>query len=109
MENVIKLPEVKLKGIGSFDFVLVRHKPFSYEIEDFLIIEIQSDSTTGTGALVENLRDLSEKGIEGLAESYAFGMNTYNTIKLSFRSSLKSAEFISSYVTCPYPDRIKMF
>lgn len=88
MENVIKLPEVKLKNIGSFDFVLVKHKPLSYEIEDFLIIEIQSDSTTGTGALVENLRDLSEKGIEGLLESYPFGMNTYNTIKLSFMQML---------------------
>ncbi len=83
-ENVIKLPEVKLKGIGSFDFVLVKHKRLSYEIEDFIILEIQSDSTTGTGALVKNLNDLYTKGFSGLEKSYPFGMNTYNTIKLSF-------------------------
>lgn len=87
-ENVIKLPEVKLKNIGSFDFVLVKHKKLSYEIEDFIIIEIQSDSTTGTGALVKNLDDLYTKGYNGLENSYPFGMNTYNTIKLSFMQML---------------------
>jgi len=83
-ENVIKLPEVKLKYIGSFDFVLVKHKKLSHEIEDFIILEIQSDSTTGTGALVKNLNDLYTKGFNNLESSYSFGMNTYNTIKLSF-------------------------
>lgn len=87
-ENVIKIPEVRLANVGNFDFVLVKHKPFSYEIEDFVIIEIQSDSTTGTGALVQNLRDLKEKGFDGLEASYSFGMNTYNTIKLSFMQML---------------------
>lgn len=83
-ENVIKLPEVKLTNIGSFDFVLVKHKKLSYEIEDFIILEIQSDSTTGTGALVKNLNDLYTKGFDSLESTYSFGMNTYNTIKLSF-------------------------
>lgn len=81
-ENVISLSEVRLKNIGSFDFVLVKHKKLSYEIEDFILVEIQSDSTTSTGGLVKNLKDLYEA--KSLASSYAFGMNTYNTIKLSF-------------------------
>jgi len=87
-ENVIKLPEVKLKNVGSFDFVMVKHKKLSYEIEDFIILEIQSDSTTGTGALVKNLNDLYTKEANNLESSYPFGMNTYNTIKLSFMQML---------------------
>ena len=87
-ENIIRLAEVRLKNIGTFDFVLVKHKKLSYEIEDFIIVEIQSVSTTGTGALVKNLNDLYTQGFNGLADSYPFGLNTYNTIKLSFIQTL---------------------
>lgn len=83
-ENILKLSEVKLKGVGSIDFVLLKHKKFTEAVEDFILVEIQSDSTTGTGKLVENLKDLVEKGYGGMKKSYNFGMNTYNTIKLSF-------------------------
>jgi hypothetical protein len=81
-DNTMVFNEVKLKNIGSFDFVLVKHKPLSAKIEDFIIIEFQSDSTTGTGKLVNNLKDIFAK--KKVDTSYAFGMNTYNTIKLSF-------------------------
>lgn len=82
--DVIKFSEVKLRGVGSIDYVLAKHQPLSSKIEDIVITEIQSDSTTGTGKLVQNLIDLVEKGYKGLKERYSFGMNTYNTIKLSF-------------------------
>ncbi len=88
-DNVIRIPEVRLKRIGSFDFVLCKHEPLGSRIRDFVITEIQSDSTTGTGNLVQNLKDIMEKGLEGTKSSYAFGMNTYNTIKLSFVQMLK--------------------
>jgi hypothetical protein len=87
--NVIRISEVKLKKIGSFDFVLCKHEPLGNKINDFVITEIQSDSTTGTGKLVQNLKDIMEKGLQGSKSSYAFGMNTYNTIKLSFVQMLK--------------------
>lgn len=80
--NTMVFNEVKLKNFGSFDFVLVEHKPLSAKIEDFIIIEFQSDSTTGTGKLVNNLKDIFVK--KKVDTSYAFGMNTYNTIKPSF-------------------------
>jgi len=83
-ENTVHLPEIKLKKIGSFDFILVKTKESSQEVDDFLFLEIQSDSTTGTGGLVQNLDDLYSKGAQHLRTSYPFGMNTYNTIKLSF-------------------------
>lgn len=83
-KNIIKFPEVKLKGVGSLDYVLVKHRLIELDIVDFVIMELQADSTTGTGKLVENLKDLVEKGYSGMKSTYNFGMNTYNTIKLSY-------------------------
>ncbi len=75
--------EVHLSNVGSFDFVLVKHKPISNKIADFCIVEFQSDSTTGTGELVRALKDFM-KELNVLDNKYRFGMNTYNTIKLSY-------------------------
>lgn len=84
INNTLCFPEVKLKNIGSFDFVLVKHKPLSAKIEDFIIVEIQSDSTTGTGKLVKNFEEIMKGDKSTMNKHYSFGMNTYNTIKLSF-------------------------
>lgn len=83
-KNTLSFSEVKLKGIGTFDYVLLRHKELSPKVEDFAMIEVQSDSTTGTGKLVNNLKDYLSGKVKTTDERYAFGMNTYNTIKLSF-------------------------
>ena len=89
--NVLLFSEVKLKRIGTFDFVLVKHKPISDEIEDFCVVEFQTDSTTGTGKLVKAIEDyMHDKDIT--KNSYAFGMNTYNTIKLSFIQMLNKGQ-----------------
>jgi len=90
-DNVLLFSEVKLKRIGTFDFVLVKHKPISDEIEDFCVVEFQTDSTTGTGKLVRAIEDyIQDKDIT--KNSYAFGMNTYNTIKLSFIQMLNKGQ-----------------
>jgi len=83
LNNVLLFSEVKLSNVGSFDFVLVKHKPLSDKVDDFCVVEFQSDSTTGTGKLVEALKD-HVAGKDVLAQHYGFGMNTYNTIKLSY-------------------------
>lgn len=82
LENVIAFPEVKLPNVGSIDYVLVRHKPLLPEVEAFVAIEIQSDSTTQTGAAVQALRDFMD-GEYNNTKNYKFGMNTYDTIKRS--------------------------
>lgn len=46
INDLLMFSEVKLKGIGSFDYVLVRHKAMSSQVEDFVIIEVQTDQTT---------------------------------------------------------------
>lgn len=89
--NILLFPEVKLQGIGIFDFVLVKHKPVSNIIEDFCVVEFQTDSTTATGKLVEAMKDYTD-GKDITQYDYRFGMNTYNTIKLSFIQMLNKGQ-----------------
>ncbi len=47
----------KAQHLGRFDYVMVKHKPLSREIEDFVAIEFQTGQTTSTGRLVQALKD----------------------------------------------------
>jgi hypothetical protein len=85
--NVIPFPEVKLPNVGTIDYVLVRHKPMKAEVDDFVTVEFQTDSTTGTGQIVQGLRDFVA-GRDVQKQSYQFGMNTYDTIKRSITQLL---------------------
>jgi hypothetical protein len=78
--NTILFSEVRLPNVGSIDYVLVRHRPMKPEVEDFVPIEFQSDSTTSTGELVQGIRDFFE-GRDVQGRTYKFGMNTYDSIK----------------------------
>ena len=49
-------------------------------VEDFVTVEFQSDSTTGTGELVRGIQDYIA-GRDVASESYRFGSNTYDSIK----------------------------
>ncbi len=94
--NVLLFSEVKIDNVGSFDFVLVKHKTISNKVDDFCIVEFQSDSTTGTGKLVEALKDFM-KGKDVLQNRYRFGMNTYNTIKLSYIQMLIKGQVMEKW------------
>lgn len=78
--NTIIFSEVGIPNVGSVDYVLVRHKPMKPEVEDFVSVEFQSDSTTSTGGLVQGIRDFFA-GHDLEEQSYKFGMNTYDSIK----------------------------
>jgi len=80
--NLVLFSEVKLPNVGTMDFVLVRHKPMKAEVDDFIPLEFQSDSTTGTSPLVQGLKDFVA-GSDLLNKTYNFGINTYDTIKRS--------------------------
>jgi hypothetical protein len=82
LNNLVLFSEVRLPNVGSIDYVLVRHRPVKAEVDDFVPVEFQSDSTTGTGSLVQSLRDFMS-GLNVLEKNYNFGMNTYDTIKRS--------------------------
>ena len=80
LNNIMIFPEVRLPSVGNIDYVILRHKPLKPEVEDFVSVEFQSNSTTDTGALVEGMRDfLAGRNLRG--RSYQFGMNTYDSIK----------------------------
>jgi hypothetical protein len=85
--NVIPFSEVRLPNTGSIDYVLVRHKPMKAEIEDFVPVEFQTDSTTGTGQVVQGIRDFFA-GLDVRERTYLFGLNTYDTIKRSMTQLL---------------------
>jgi hypothetical protein len=87
LNNIIPFSEVGLPKVGSIDYVLVRHKPMKAEVEDFVPVEFQSDSTTGTGQVVQGLQDFVA-GQDIQMQAYHFGMNTYDTIKRSITQLL---------------------
>lgn len=80
INNVVAFQEVGLPGIGTIDYVLVQHAPLHPQVTDFVAVEFQTDSTTGTGAIVQGLQDFVA-GQDILSQTYRFGMNTYDTIK----------------------------
>ena len=81
-DNIVVFPEVGLPNVGNIDYVIVKHKPMQAVVDDFVAVEIQSDSTTGTGGLNRGVHDFN-KGIDLQSQSYTFGMNTYDSIKRS--------------------------
>ncbi len=94
--NVILFKEVKLDEVGNFDFVLVQHKPLSDEILDFCVVEFQSDSTTQTGELVKFFKDFIN-GKDVTSKRYNYGMNTYNTIKLSYVQMMYKGQVMENW------------
>jgi hypothetical protein len=88
--------EIRLEDVGSFDFVMVKHKPMSAEIEDFVAIEFQTGQTTGTGQLVQGLKDYL--GAKSVAQkSYGFGLNLYDIWKRSFTQVLNKGVIMENW------------
>ena len=79
-DNIVVFPEVRLPNVGNIDYVIVRHKPMQPEVDDFVTVEFQADSITGTGELVRGIQDFFA-GHDVAAQSYRFGSNTYDSIK----------------------------
>jgi hypothetical protein len=73
--------------LGRFDFVLAKHKPLSGEIDDFVVIEMQTGQTTSTGGLVRALDDFMQgKDVQGT--TYPFGLNLADIWKRAFTQVL---------------------
>jgi hypothetical protein len=96
INDILVFPEIHLKDIGSFDFVMLKHKPMSVEIADFVVIEFQTGQTTGTGKLVEGLTDFLA-GRSLAYKSYNFGLNTYDIWKRTFTQILNKGVVMESW------------
>lgn len=96
INDILVFSEIRLEDVGSFDFVMVKHKPMSPEVEDFAAIEFQTGQTTGTGQLVQGLRDyLGGKSL--LEKSYRFGLNLYDIWKRSFTQILNKGVIMENW------------
>lgn len=96
VNDILVFSEIRLEDIGSFDFVMLKHKPMSTEIEDFVAIEFQTGQTTGTGQLVRGLKDyLRGEGV--VQKSYGFGLNLYDIWKRSFTQILNKGVIMENW------------
>lgn len=94
--DILVFSEVGLKDIGSFDFVMVKHRPMSTEIEDFVVIEFQTGQTTSTGKLVQGLKDyMAGETVE--SKSYDFGLNLYDVWKRTLTQILNKGVVMESW------------
>ncbi len=94
--DLVIFSEIGLPHIGTFDFVMVKHKPLSSEIEDFVVIEFQTGQTTGTGQLVQGLKDfVKEDDVRN--RSYAFGLNLADIWKRSFTQILNKGIVLENW------------
>lgn len=96
VNDILVFSEIRLEGVGSFDFVMVKHKPMSPEIEDFAAIEFQTGQTTGTGQLVQGLKDYLG-GESVFQKSYGFGLNIYDIWKRSFTQILNKGVIMENW------------
>lgn len=92
-EEINLVPEVNISGYGHVDWVAYTFN--SKRITDFCGIEICSDSTTGTGELVKALEDFV--AMDKIEERYNYGLNTYNTIKLSFTQVMNKGQVFEKW------------
>ncbi|MEW6185187.1 MAG: NotI family restriction endonuclease [Thermodesulfobacteriota bacterium] len=97
IHNILVFSEVGLPGIGNFDFVMVKHKPLSNTVEDFVAIELQTGQTTSTGKLVQGFKDLMESGSLAPNATYNFGINSYDIWKRTFTQILNKGIILEKW------------
>ena len=96
VHDILVFREIGLENVGSFDFVMVKHKPMTLEVDDFIAIEFQTGQTTGTGKLVQGLKDYVN-GIDVSQKTYGFGLNLYDVWKRTFTQILNKGVIMENW------------
>jgi hypothetical protein len=84
------------KSLGTFDFVMAKHRPMSSEIVDFVVIELQTVDTTSTGKLNDALKDY-RAGQPITDHNYGFGLNWANVWKRCFIQILNKGRVLEHW------------
>lgn len=85
--DLLRFEQVKLGEIGNLDYVIVKHRPLSSTIEDFVVVEFQTGQTTNSGGLAQAVKDFrAGKDVRG--KNYKFGVNFYDIWKREFTQIL---------------------
>jgi hypothetical protein len=101
--NLIPFPEVSASVTTPggrrvnyvFGYVLVKHKPLSSQIEDFVVIQVQTVDTTKTGILVDALNDFVAG--RDLQETYGLGLDWTDVWKDWFPQILRASVILESW------------
>jgi len=96
VHDILVFREIGLENVGNFDFVMVKHKPMTLEVDDFIAIEFQTGQTTGTGKLVQGLKDYVN-GIDVSQKTYGFGLNLYDVWKRTFTQILNKGVIMENW------------
>jgi hypothetical protein len=94
--DLLVFPEVGLSSVGSFDYVIVKHKSLSSDVEDFVVVEFQTGQTTSTGKLVQAMKDFMH-GQDVRGRSYKFGLNQYDIWKRTFTQVLNKGMVLEKW------------
>lgn len=95
-DNLMVFEEISLPEVGRFDHVMVKHKPLSQEIEDFIVVEFQGGETTSTGKLIRSFKEcMAGDSVEG--KDYAFGLNMADIWKRTFTQVLTKGMVMESW------------
>ncbi len=94
--DILVFSEVGVPGVGNFDYVMVRHKALSSDIEDFVVVEFQTGQTTSTGKLVNALATFM-KGEDISAKTFGFGINFADIWKRSFTQVLNKGIVLENW------------
>lgn len=84
------------RNLGTFDYVIVRHRPMSSEILDFVVVEFQTVDTTMTGEVNRALDEFGQ-GIDITAQNYKFGLNWANVWKRCFIQVLNKGRVLDNW------------
>ena len=80
LKNLAIISDIKLPNHSTVDFVIVRHKPFMSEVDDFVPVELCASLPTGTAQLIQGLNDvMSNEDIS--TKLYRVSIDNTRTIK----------------------------
>ena len=83
-------------SLGTFDYVMAKHKPLSAQVEDFVIIEFQTVDTTNTGRLNDAVIEFAS-GLNVQEKNYGFGLNWANVWKRCFIQILNKGRVLEKW------------
>jgi len=116
LTNIISLQSVNLFGLGKIDWVLIRHKLMKAEVDDFVMVEIQTNLTSKIESMMLNKAIvykawntkgywvIPEHAYVNLVQRYGFKESSYSSEHPCRFFLYDSAVFKDDYLT-PNPNR----
>lgn len=95
IEDVMMFPGIKFNTVLNFNYILIKHKELSLEIDDFCFVDILTDSVSGTHDLVRAVDSYMKNDYKKYG--YTFGLNTYHTLKMAIINMLLKGQVMEKW------------